>query len=328
MTLKREIKDAYIEGGNSIYVKTHSNAIYVDENETETLTQRLDNLNGKIDNNNTTQLNNIANINTKVKDVTTQLKENVNEINNIKSDFAKKADVNDLASNKADKNELQNTNNELNIQKARIDSFTSLPAGSTTGDGELIDGRIGIDGETYSNIGEAIRSQIKQTNNYIDDIKTDLACRNAEFWEQGSFNSDGTKVDSEWTIRYINSIAVDESGIYKVILRENLYKAKVIVFDNTNNVKYYNNEWSSDNYNLYLAKGDTLSFYINRVDGQKLTVSQADFSKVAIVLIKEYNEKIFGYGTLGSDNTSYVASGVRMVTDFIKIEPNYLYSFD
>ena len=43
MTLKREIKDAYIEGGNSIYVKTHSNAVYVDENETETLTQRLDN---------------------------------------------------------------------------------------------------------------------------------------------------------------------------------------------------------------------------------------------------------------------------------------------
>ena len=44
MALKREIKDAYIEGGNSIYVKTHSNAIYVDDNETETLTQRLDNI--------------------------------------------------------------------------------------------------------------------------------------------------------------------------------------------------------------------------------------------------------------------------------------------
>ena len=69
MILKREIKDAYLEGGNSIYVKTHSNAIYVDENETETLTQRLDNIKGKIDNNNsqlnnnTSQLNAIANIN-------------------------------------------------------------------------------------------------------------------------------------------------------------------------------------------------------------------------------------------------------------------------
>lgn len=60
MTLKREIKDAYLEGGNSIYVKTHSNAVYVDENETETLTQRLDDVKGKIDNN-TSQLNKKAN---------------------------------------------------------------------------------------------------------------------------------------------------------------------------------------------------------------------------------------------------------------------------
>ena len=55
MSLKREIKDAYIEGGNSIYVTTHSNAVYVDKNETETLTQRLDNVKSKIDNN-TSQL--------------------------------------------------------------------------------------------------------------------------------------------------------------------------------------------------------------------------------------------------------------------------------
>ena len=48
MTLKREIKDAYLEGGNSIYVKTHSNAIYVDDNETETLTKRLDNIKDSI----------------------------------------------------------------------------------------------------------------------------------------------------------------------------------------------------------------------------------------------------------------------------------------
>ena len=59
MALKREIKDAYIEGGNSIYVKTHSNAVYVDENETETLTQRLNNVKSKIDNN-TSQLNDKA----------------------------------------------------------------------------------------------------------------------------------------------------------------------------------------------------------------------------------------------------------------------------
>ena len=48
MTLKREVKDAYLEGGNSIYVNTHSNAVFVDDNETETLTQRLDNVKSSI----------------------------------------------------------------------------------------------------------------------------------------------------------------------------------------------------------------------------------------------------------------------------------------
>ena len=48
MALKREIEDAYIEGGASIYVKTHSDAVYVNENETETLTQRLDNVKDSI----------------------------------------------------------------------------------------------------------------------------------------------------------------------------------------------------------------------------------------------------------------------------------------
>ena len=59
MALKREIKDAYIEKGASIYVKTHSNAVYVDENETETLTQRLDNVKDSITKH-TSQLNEIA----------------------------------------------------------------------------------------------------------------------------------------------------------------------------------------------------------------------------------------------------------------------------
>ena len=60
MTLKREIKDAYIENGDSVYIKTHGDAVYVDENETETLTQRLDNVKNSIAEH-TSQLDAIAN---------------------------------------------------------------------------------------------------------------------------------------------------------------------------------------------------------------------------------------------------------------------------
>ncbi len=57
---------------------------------------------------------------------------------------------------------------DLQTQKARIDNFTTLAEGSTTGDAELIDGRVGADGITYSNIGGAIRNQIGNINNSID----------------------------------------------------------------------------------------------------------------------------------------------------------------
>ena len=50
---------------------------------------------------------------------------------------------------------------DLDIERSRIDSFTRLSEGSTTGDAELIDGRIGLYGITYTNIGSAIRLQIK-----------------------------------------------------------------------------------------------------------------------------------------------------------------------
>ena len=67
MTLKREIKNAYIENGHPVYIKTHSNAVYVDENETETLTQRLDNVKSSITEH-TSQLDNIETLNIKLVD--------------------------------------------------------------------------------------------------------------------------------------------------------------------------------------------------------------------------------------------------------------------
>lgn len=54
---------------------------------------------------------------------------------------------------------------ELEVERKRIDNFVSLPEGSTVGNAELTDGRIGADGMTYKNIGDAIREQNKRLSN-------------------------------------------------------------------------------------------------------------------------------------------------------------------
>lgn len=64
---------------------------------------------------------------------------------------------------------------DLIVERKRIDNLTTLPEGSTTGDAELIDGRVGADGTSYANIGGAIRGQINDINNTIYDyIKINL----------------------------------------------------------------------------------------------------------------------------------------------------------
>ena len=70
-------------------------------------------------------------------------------------------------------NTINLNKNEIAVLNTRMDSFTQLQEGSTTGDAELIDGRVGYDGKTYKNIGGAIRGQVSQLSDDKVD-KTDI----------------------------------------------------------------------------------------------------------------------------------------------------------
>lgn len=60
---------------------------------------------------------------------------------------------------------------EQSVQSARMDTFTSLPEGSTSGNAELADIRVGAAGTTYDTAGNAVRGQIGELKSDLSDYK-------------------------------------------------------------------------------------------------------------------------------------------------------------
>ena len=63
------------------------------------------------------------------------------------------------------------TKEELEVERSRINNLAKLEEGATTGDAELVDIRVGEDGETYDTAGAAVRGQNKKIKENISEIR-------------------------------------------------------------------------------------------------------------------------------------------------------------
>lgn len=64
---------------------------------------------------------------------------------------------------------------EIAVERARIDAFTALPEGSTTGDAALEDIKVKVNGTVADTAGNAVREQVTDLDNKIDAVAMQLS---------------------------------------------------------------------------------------------------------------------------------------------------------
>lgn len=151
--------------------------------------------------------------------------------------------------------EETNRKAEVSVERARIDNLAHLTAGSTTGDAELTDIRIGFNGVTYPNAGSAVRNQVKQTFDDINKLNTttdfggkyvDLESNQILNWALGYIDYGATKLvvgqpivitaSGSYSYCYINAVGGDK--IKCTFRRSNVNYRHIIGVDDNNIVKW------------------------------------------------------------------------------------------
>ena len=154
---------------------------------------RIDNTNTALGNETTARTNADDALGLRIDDVITDL--GSEESARIASDTALNHDIEDEVSARTSADALINT---------RIDNIIALTPGSTTGDAELQDIRVGADGVTYATAGDAVRDQFDNVNDSITDINDFMGIFKPEklTLESGEINpSTGALVNNNTRLR-------------------------------------------------------------------------------------------------------------------------------
>lgn len=128
-------------------------------------------------------------------------------------------------------------NAQLEVQKKRIDNIVALPSGSTTGDAELTDIRVGVDGVTYNTAGTAVREQVSSLKEDLGELETELD----DVVVSGNIIEKSTILEKTF-IRNTGELVTPAPDFFTVVIPCEPNKEYELVFQLARFITYYNND--------------------------------------------------------------------------------------
>lgn len=194
---------------------------------------------------------------------------------------------------------IDNQDDEITTLIARMDTFASLPPGSTAGNAELLDIRVGYEGTTWPTAGDAVRGQVKDVEMKIDQIAADFNDLNIYLYKQDYYMNAGTETAlvgyNIYKIPIENGDVLTLSYDYSNPFWSGLSTAYIACYEDTDNTftnalpnsgqaNYYQN--LLDSQSTFLGYSTSAYLYLN-IKADKITTVTMKKNKTSPALVND-----------------------------------------
>ena len=130
-------------------------------------------------------------------------------------------------------------NQDISVLSARMDTFSALTVGSTTGDAELMDARIDTFGRTWANAGDAIRGADDILHRSILDLAFITTVDTPDHWTVGGLSNDMTSTTNNSKRARIQAAymeAIPTGDLVFIDMGATSYQGKLAVYATAGNL--------------------------------------------------------------------------------------------